>query len=241
MRIPWKYAALLFVVSFALMSSLGIKGSNADGLVAKNDPIALYGKEILFDVFRENKRVGSHTVRFHRDGDELIVNSRFELKIDVLFFTVYRFLYQSNSIWRGPLINNLNVEVDDNGEVFRFSADRNGKEMSILSSAGTAEIKGRVFPTNHWNSNVVHEQRVLNTLTGRINNVRIEAHERERVPTERGEIEATRYAYTGDLQTEVWYDDMGRWVKMRFAGRDGTRIDYVCQRCQGPRTESVAK
>jgi hypothetical protein len=241
MRVPWKYTASLFVVSFALMSGLGIKVGNAVGLVAKDDPIALYGKEISFDVFRENERVGLHTVRFNRDGDELMVNSRFELKIDVLFFTVYRFLYQSEAIWRGPLINNLNVEVDDNGEVFRLSADRNGKEMRIRSSAGTAEIEGRLFPTNHWNSNVLHEQRVLNTLTGQVNNVRIEARERERVPTERGEIEATRYAYTGDLQTEVWYDDMGRWVKMRFAGRDGTWIDYVCQRCQGPNTESELK
>ena len=44
---------------------------------------------------------------------------------------------------------------------------------------------------------------------------------------------ATRYAYTGDLDNEVWYDDVGRWVKMRFKGRDGSTIDYVCRRCQG--------
>jgi hypothetical protein len=122
-----------------------------------------------------------------------------------------------------------------------LSANRTGKDMSIRSSAGTTEFQGRLFPTNHWNSNVLHERRVLNTLTGQINKVRIEARQRERVTTERGEIEATRYAYTGELQTEVWYDDMGRWVKMRFAGRDGTPIDYVCQRCQGPSTKAVVK
>jgi hypothetical protein len=241
MRTLWKFAASLFVVSFALMSGIGVKASNAVGLAAKEDPIALYGKEIMFDVFRENRRVGFHTVRFNREGDELFVNSRFELKIDVLFFTVYRFLYQSDAVWRGASINSLKVQVDDNGEAFRLSANRTGKDMSIRSSAGTTEFQGRLFPTNHWNSNVLHERRVLNTLTGQINRVRIEARQRERVPTERGEIEATRYAYTGELQTEVWYDDMGRWVKMRFAGRDGTPIDYVCQRCQGPSTKSAVK
>ena len=53
------------------------------------------------------------------------------------------------------------------------------------------------------------------------------------VATERGPVMATRYAYSGELQTEVWYDECGRWVKMRFAGRDGSIIDYVCRQCQG--------
>jgi hypothetical protein len=35
------------------------------------------------------------------------------------------------------------------------------------------------------------------------------------------------------LNTEVWYDDLGRWVKMRFNGPDGSAIEYVCRRCQG--------
>ena len=53
------------------------------------------------------------------------------------------------------------------------------------------------------------------------------------VATERGGIPATHHAYTGDLSTEVWYDDAGRWVKMRFEAQDGSTIDYVCRRCQG--------
>ena len=55
----------------------------------------------------------------------------------------------------------------------------------------------------------------------------------ENVVTEIGRIPATRFAYSGDLQNEVWYDDAGRWVKMRFKGRDGSTIEYVCRRCQG--------
>ena len=57
---------------------------------------------------------------------------------------------------------------------------------------------------------------------------------REPIPTERGDVVASRYSYTGDLaDTEVWYDDVGRWVKLRFLGRDGTPIEYACRRCQG--------
>jgi hypothetical protein len=71
-------------------------------------------------------------------------------------------------------------------------------------------------------------------LTGRLDKVRIEPREREPIATERGAVMATRYAYTGALSVEVWYDDAGRWVKLQFTGRDGSTIDYVCRRCQGP-------
>ena len=78
------------------------------------------------------------------------------------------------------------------------------------------------------------QKRVLNTLTGNVNNVTLVAKGREAIATERGDVVATRYAYTGDLvDTEVWYDDAGRWVKLRFMGRDGTPIEYACRRCQG--------
>ena len=54
-----------------------------------------------------------------------------------------------------------------------------------------------------------------------MNNVRIEARGQEYVPTEGGDAKAMRYAYTGELETEVWYDQEDRWVKMRFVGKDG--------------------
>ena len=46
------------------------------------------------------------------------------------------------------------------------------------------------------------------------------------------EIDATLYRYTGDLDTEVWYDDEGRWVRMRFKAKDGSVITYQCEVCR---------
>ena len=83
------------------------------------------------------------------------------------------------------------------------------------------EIPAPILPTDHWNAAVLGNTRVLNTLTGIVNDVRINKLGRTEVATEVGQVSATHYAYTGDLQTEVWYDDAGSWVKMRFKGNDG--------------------
>jgi len=212
-----------------------------DRASAAFDPRALYGSGIDFDVYRKGKQVGRHEVRFTQTDDRLEVESRFEIAIDFLFFTAYRYVYRSSASWQAGELASLLAEVNDNGNLFSLTARRDGNRMALDRSGERDLVSAPLLPTNHWNAGVLGQTRVLNTLTGRVNNVRIVPKDREQVSTERGPVTATRYLYTGELSTEVWYDDAGRWVKMRFEGTDGSTIDYVCRRCQGPTPEKAAR
>ena len=197
------------------------------------DPLDRYGTGILFDVLRDGNPVGFHRVTFARDAEGLAVTTRFEIKVDFLFFTAYRYSYQSKARWQSDQLVSLDVQVDDDGAKANLRALR-GKDGLAVERAETRYTIGQsIYPTNHWHPGVIGEVRVLNTLTGRINDVTIRPGGSEPVTTEVGNIMATRFVYTGDLENEVWYDDEGRWVKMRFLGRDGSTIEYVCRRCQG--------
>ena len=68
-------------------------------------------------------------------------------------------------------------------------------------------------------------------MTGELNNVEIIEKGYEMIETRQGKVKAMRYAYTGDLETEIWYDDKKRWVGMEFVGSDGSLIKYLCQKC----------
>ena len=204
------------------------------------DPKTLYGGGILFDVFRAGDKVGFHRVAFDAHDASLMVRSTFQVKIEFLFLTAFRYDYQSTAEWRGGVLYRIEARVDDDGAKSRIFATRVEQKMRISNSSGEFETLAPLFPTNHWNAKVLGQRRVLNTLTGRVNEVKIVPRGREEVPTERGLVPATRFSYTGDLDNEVWYDDAGRWVKMRFKGRDGSTIDYVCRRCQGGATGKSA-
>ncbi len=205
------------------------------------DPLAIYGSEIRFDVLRNGQVAGWHRTTFVENGTGLEVHSVFDLKIDFLFFTVFRFRYESEASWRDGALENLKARTDDDGTMSSFEAVRDGANYVIENGRETYSTRSPIYPTDHWNPAVLRQQRVLNTLTGRINQVEITPVDRETVQTEHGPIAATRYAYTGELETEVWYDDAGRWVKMRFAGRDGSTIEYVCRRCQGSAIRKAAQ
>jgi hypothetical protein len=215
---------------FALFTSSAI----AEPGLGQPNPVLLYGDTIKFDVLRDGDKVGTHNVRFEKDGADLRVKSEFEVKIDLMFVTVFRFEYRSEGLWREKQLHSLVAHTNDNGKKHSVAAERRGDFIDLTGpSADEVSVPGSIMPTNHWNPAVLRETRVLNTLTGEIDDVRIVQKGLEPVETERGTIQAMRYSYTGDLKNDVWYDDAGRWVKMRFKGQDDSSIDYVCRRCQG--------
>lgn len=204
------------------------------------DPIRLYGPEADFKVLRDNSPIGHHRITFTRRDHRLVVNAKFSVAVTVLGFTVYSYDYQSEEIWRDGCLQSVDADIDDNGERWSMAAHGQGGALKVSGPAGNYVIHRRVFPTNHWNADVIRTHAVLNTLTGRVDKVTVERVGRESVQTGTGPRQATHYRFKGDLKTEIWYDDAGRWVKLRFPSKDGSVIDYVCQRCGPPVSTATA-
>jgi hypothetical protein len=198
------------------------------------DPFALYDGEIVFDVYRKRNRVGEHRVTFGRDADRLTVSAHFTLAVKVLFVKAYTFDYRATETWQGTSLIGMSATNDDNGKLTVVSAKPEGDLFRIDGPRGSILASSWMFPTNHWNRGQANASVILNTLTGQLANVTIERRGIDRVETATGTFDAEHFVYTGDLRdTDVWYDSEGRWVKMAFKARDGSRIEYRCRRC-GP-------
>ena len=198
------------------------------------NPPRLYGDGIDFDVIREGEIIGTHEVRFDRDANGWNVRSVVDLEVRFLAFFVFRYRYEADARWVNGELHRLRTDSVDDGERSSMIATRSEDLMQIRFKDKTYTTRAPIIPTNHWNVSVLGQKRVLNTITGNVNDVILVSKGREPILTERGYVDANRYSYTGDLvDTEVWYDDEGRWVKLRFLGRDGTPIEYACRRCQG--------
>jgi len=206
------------------------RGLESKGLVSQN-PFDLYQDKILFNVVRDGKKIGSHEVTFSGDKDDFWVTTRFELEIKVFFIRVYAFKYFSKANWENGVLSEISVIIDDDGEPFSLKGRKEAGEFLIESPKKKFKTPLPLFPTNHWNANVVNESVVLNTVTGELNRVEIISRGAETLQSRYGEIKGQRYSYTGDLDNEVWYDQKGRWVGMEFKGKDGSIITYICQQC----------
>lgn len=236
-----KWATLLIPAVTGLMVAsapayAALEGGACNVNAKAFDPIALYGDELVFDVRRDGVTVGEHKVTFRRVGDTVHVAADFAIDIRFLGFSAYRYRYLSNSAWRGDCLVSLEANVNDDGKQTRVTAVREGNQMRVEGGRGDVVGPAELFPTDHWHPGVLGTERVLNTLTGGINRVRIEDRGPATLASGNGTLAARHYAYTGELATEVWYDASGRWVGMRFAGKDGSTIEHRCRSCTADMT-----
>ena len=223
----WSFRAVRYI---GLILAVGLTSVHAEA--RDLDPLALYGSEHRFTVVRNGSPVGQHSVTFTRQGEDIEVRARFDIQIRFLVFTAYRYEYESTAIWRDGQLLSLSAYTNDDGEESRVRATLEEDRIRIDGPRGTVFADTGIIPTDHWNAAVLPADRVLNTITGGINRVRILDQGAETIKTANGSVPARRYLYTGELENEVWYDAEGRWVRMRFKGRDGSTIDYICETCR---------
>jgi len=200
---------------------------------ASFDPLSVYGPRVAFDIWRKGEKVGEHVTRFERDGDRLRVSSYMEMDISLLFIPVYGFEYRATEIWLQDQLEKLTVHVVDGAEQTQFQAYRKADGLKVETAEEGYHIEGLIFSTNHWHPQVTQARRVLNTLTGNINQVNVIARGVEQIKLAEGNMNARRFDYQGELtDTSVWYDKRGGWVKLRFKARDGSIIEYRCRTCK---------
>jgi hypothetical protein len=232
-------AALLFWLALAAPDGLLARESGAAPCHRNNaDPFDLYGETMRFQVLRNGAPVGSHVVNFRKNGSDLIVETRFDVNVEVLYIPVYRYEYRAVDTWRSGCLVAMQAWVNDDGARHRVDAVSDGQRIMVKGPDGEQALPPDIFPTHHWNAGVLGSDKVLNTITGRVAHVRILDQGLEMIGISGHRRPARRFAYTGDLRTEVWYDDQSRWVKMRFTGTDGSTIEYVCERCSREITAS---
>jgi hypothetical protein len=51
----------------------------------------------------------------------------------------------------------------------------------------------------------------------------------ERIEVAGQAIVAEHYVVSGDFERELWYDDQGRLVRVRFRASDGSLLEYVLE------------
>lgn len=225
-------AGIAWVSATAGAAAAACHGEAAEASV--HDPIDLYGPEYRLAVYRDGTRIGTHAFRFSRDGDDLKVDIRFEAEVKFLFFTAFRYLYTSESVWRDACLVRLRADTDDDGDASTVEARLAGDGLRISGPEGLRLAEPGLMPTDHWNAAVLGRERVLNTITGSVAEVRIVEQGEIAIDAGEARLAGRRYVYEGDLSTEVWYDADGRWLGMRYRGKDGSTIEHVCEACTAP-------
>jgi Family of unknown function (DUF6134) len=188
-----------------------------------------YGPTLAFAVYRNGEPIGRHELAFQHSGRDLTVSTTVDFTLKMLGFIAYRYTHRAQEIWNGDAFQSVATQTDDNGKKYAVRAQRTAEGIDVQRMSGHEVLPRGLLPTSHWNVRQISQSSLLNTQNGLQAHVQITPLGREPVKTATGSINASHYRYAGDVTTDQWFDDRGRWVKTTFKASDGSTIEYILQ------------
>lgn len=167
---------------------------------AQPDPTKLYGDEMVFSVWRSGAEIGQHRVSFARENGALVVRSLFDIVVKLLGIPVYRYKYQSQETWRDGRLARLASVIDDNGTQSSVEALAQDDKLAVTGPEAHGLVPLPILPSTHWDAEVITADRMLNTLSGKVDEIKLVPLGPDTVPTGAGPHPATHYQYTGDIR-----------------------------------------
>lgn len=184
-----------------------------------------------YTVTRDGSDIGTHTVAISDQGGATEVDVQTDIEVKVLFVTAYKFKHTSHEKWRDGRLMAISSTTDDDGTPKQLNARLNGEQLVI-----NAQIKDQdrrqtadagVLPASLWHPDTVEQSALLNTLDGEIMDIVVENKGTETVPAGGKDVQATQYSISGELTRDLWFDDAGRLVRMRFPDKTNSEIVYA--------------
>lgn len=186
---------------------------------------------IAFNVTRNGREIGEHVLTFRRAGDLTEVEIAIDLRVNIAFIPVFRYIHRNKEIWQDGRLVSIETRTDDDGTSHTVSARARGDVLEVRSSSGDRRLPPETMPTSYWDRRVLGRRELLNTQTGEVVKVTVSEVGPETVVVAGREVPSIRYRIDGDLKTEIWYaveDDS--WTSLRFSTKDDSVIQYERRR-----------
>lgn len=192
-------------------------------------PESAVSRDIAFAVSRAGEPMGSHSLSFRHDGENLHVDIAIDLEVRLAFITVFRYSHRNRETWRDGRLIRLETSTNDDGTRHQVRAEATAEGLRVTDSAGRTYLApAETIPTSYWNKETVRRNELLNTQTGKIMPIRIE--QRRESTAALGAADHYRLVMMDDRDgtpIDVWYDKQSlAWVQLAFQAR-GSNIDYA--------------
>ena len=183
-------------------------------------------RDIAFAIVRDSDPIGQHSVRFERNGEDLIVTIDIDIAVDFGPITLFRYEHENREVWRDGRLVALDTWTNDDGSEFSVTARATPDGLQVEGAEGSFLAPADIIPTSYWNPATVDQDRLLDTQYGRLVDVTIQPQGEEAIAAGSATVEARRYLVSGSLDMSLWYTERGEWARITFDAR-GAEVDYV--------------
>ena len=181
--------------------------------------------EASFDVLRKNKIIGSLTIKFINDKENLILHSILNIEVKVLFISAYKFFQETKETWQDGNFISIDgfTDFEDDREYKIDGKDENGVFIAT-GMDGLLELDKNIVPLNYWNKQMLKEKEVFDTQKGIVREISVQKLKKENIKINNSKIEAEKFIFNASKNPKdkgpfpeytLWYhgDEL---LKMEF-------------------------
>jgi len=174
--------------------------------------------DILFNVYRNDVKIGYHKVTFDKSGNELLASIDINFVVKFLGFTVYDYKHINKERWKDNKLISIDASTNKNGEELFCKID---------------ELKKITIPSSYWNNILISNENVSELRnTQDCTSIQVEITKLGKEYIYNKSLIANRYKITGKeskgeiVDIDIWYNSNNEWVKMVFI-KDNSKINYI--------------
>lgn len=166
--------------------------------------------------------IGSHTLTFHCDGDDLIVETDVKVDVRILFITVYQRRARYREVWRQDQLVAYDAWTNEAGDEYITKARIENDQMIIDGVKPGISAPLDTVSSHPWNAKAVDRNLLFGMKDGRLLRVDVEPAVEEMIEIGDKVIKARKYVVSGDIERELWYDQAGNWLRWQLESRGNT-------------------
>lgn len=171
----------------------------------------------VFDIYRNNKKIGTHTLTFTRKGSDTVVDIDIKMKATLGFIPLYKYRHTNREIWRGDQLLSIDAFTNDNGKKAFVRAYKNGNVLKVTSNNHAYTTSANIMSTSYWHRSTAYQKQLINTQTGKLINVGIVDKKSISTPMGKQIRPSQKYVISGDIKTIVSYDKgTSEWIGLNF-------------------------
>jgi hypothetical protein len=206
------------------LSALGLAVETVPGFAALPVPS---GNTLSFQIMRKGSRIGTHTLAFSGNGDDLTVNIDVKMAVYLGPIRMFHYTHHDVETWKGGKFVSLDAKTDYNGDAAWCTVRRDGDQLIVQGSkAAKYTAPSNTLAATHWNKAELQGP-MINPENGMMLHPKISDVGSCSVALASGTTTpAHQYAWRGKNSLDLWYDTQGDWVALKAVTPSGEVLNY---------------
>ncbi|WP_133245747.1 DUF6134 family protein [Candidatus Phycosocius bacilliformis] len=200
-----------------------LTGLMAAGLMVAPVEAATPGRT-EFEILMNGKPVGRHIVTVSKNADTTLVRVAIDMagRVGPISFT-YR--HRCEEAWMGDQLASLNCTDQENRSVKTVTANRKGNALEVNGTGFKGNLPASLLPSSWWRASTINQTNLIDSRDGKLSKVRVSRVGDDVINVAGTNVRAGHYRMRGAVNTDLWYDASGRWVRTAFKIA-GQSFDY---------------